>query len=150
MTLSSIRLLLGAEVRKFVAKLLDTTTKRIDTFLGARIKRMRLTGAFKLEQRQFATVFHLDGFAAGGARTRHKLETVGQVHKANFVVRGVNAFFHGSLCAGVMGSHAKKFGALSDERKTADYILELDTHGRSLRCELVPGHKMLLDGGLIP
>src|SRR5437870_8949528 len=85
--------LLGAEVRKLVAELLDAAAERVDALLRTGVERMRLAGGFQLEQRQFAAVFHLDGFLGGGARTRHELETIGQVHEADFAVRGVDAFF---------------------------------------------------------
>src|ERR1700761_6369408 len=88
------RLLLEADAGELVAELLDATAQAVDALLRAGVERMRLAGGFQLEERQLAAVFHLDRFLARGARTRHELETVRQIHEANVAVVGVNALLH--------------------------------------------------------
>src|ERR1700761_4313264 len=97
------RLLLEADAGELVAELLDAATQAVDALLRAGVERMGLAGGFQLEQRQLAAVFHVDRFLALSARARHELETVGQVHEADFAVVGVNAVFHGVLCLALAG-----------------------------------------------
>src|ERR1700758_3284891 len=89
------RRLLEADASELVAELLDAAAQAVDALLRAGVERMGLAGGFQLEQRQLPAVFHVDHFLARGARTRHELETVGQVHEADFAVVGVNALLHG-------------------------------------------------------
>src|SRR6185312_8977671 len=117
------RRLLEADARELVAELLDAAAQAVDALLRAGVERMGLAGGFQLEQRQLAAVFHVDHFLAGGARARHELEAVRQVHEADFAVVGVNAVFHGGALylALPVGSHVGTMPSTFRKRKTLDY-----------------------------
>src|SRR6185436_13730794 len=71
----------GAQVRKLVAELLDTTAEAVDALLRARVVRVRFAGGFQLDQRQFAAVVQLDRFLGLNRRADHELGTIGLVDK---------------------------------------------------------------------
>src|SRR5262245_50459793 len=107
------RLLLDADAGELVAELLDATAQGVHALLRAGVERMRLARRLDLQERQLAAVFHLDRLAGLRGGARHELEAVRQVDEADLAIAGVDAFFHGNLCAGMGGSHAQPLSALT-------------------------------------
>ncbi len=98
----------GGCLAKTVAEFLDTAAHVVHGFLRAGVKRVRLARCVELVQGQFATVFHRHHFFGVHAGACDEFEVVGQVHKTDFAVVGVNAVFHDVYIIGIAEPNANK------------------------------------------